>query len=92
MITTTVTALSVATHAGVWAGAPFWPFFIVFPLLFLLVLGLIFGLVFRRRRFATYGPPWAGRASAEQILAERFARGEIEEAEYRARLETLRAR
>jgi putative membrane protein len=31
------------------------------------------------------------RPSAEQILAERFARGEIDEEEYRRRLETLRA-
>lgn len=28
--------------------------------------------------------------SAEQLLAERFARGEIDEREYRTRLETLR--
>lgn len=32
-----------------------------------------------------------GRASAEDILAERFARGEIDEAEYQERLTTLRA-
>jgi putative membrane protein len=32
----------------------------------------------------------AGRRSAEDILAERFARGEIDEEEYRRRLSALR--
>ncbi|MBO0775131.1 MAG: SHOCT domain-containing protein [Actinobacteria bacterium] len=43
------------------------------------------------------GPPFAppppvppGMPHAEQILAERFARGEIDEQEYRSRLATLR--
>jgi putative membrane protein len=35
--------------------------------------------------------PGGDRRSAERILAERFARGEIDEEEYRRRLETLRA-
>lgn len=39
-------------------------------------------------------PPWrsggSGTASAEQILAERFAHGQIDENEYRARLAVLR--
>ena len=49
-----------------------------------------------------FGGPWAGRGSgpgfgpdatsaAEQTLSERFARGDIDEVEYRARLEVLRA-
>jgi putative membrane protein len=33
----------------------------------------------------------SGRAAAEQILAERFARGEIDEVEYRQRRELLRS-
>lgn len=97
---TTVAAVT-AEHVGHWGGAPFWPFFIFFPLTFLLIVGLVFALV-RRRRFGAYGPPWApgygpgagpaarGR-SAEQVLAERFAKGDIDETEYRARLEVLRA-
>lgn len=32
----------------------------------------------------------ASRSTAEQVLAERFARGEIDEQEYRQRLDTLR--
>ncbi|MFJ5833714.1 SHOCT domain-containing protein [Streptomyces sp. NPDC093089] len=48
-------------------------------------------LVFRALDRAA-GPP-ARRASAvpEQILGERLARGEIDEAEYRRRLEALRS-
>ena len=39
----------------------------------------------------TTGQPLGGdRRQAERILAERFARGEIDEDEYRQRLETLR--
>jgi putative membrane protein len=33
----------------------------------------------------------SARPTAEQVLAERFARGEIDEEEYRRRLETLRS-
>lgn len=103
VISSAVVAAQPLAH---WGGPPFWPFFIFFPLMFVLIVGLIIALVARRRRFGAYGLPWAqgrdgwgggpvapGRRvrGAEQILAERFARGEIEEAEYRARLEVLRA-
>jgi putative membrane protein len=37
------------------------------------------------------GPPAHRPPSPEQVLAERFARGEIDEEEYRRRLETLRS-
>ena len=43
------------------------------------------------------GPGWSrfgqnsGVQAAERVLAERFARGDIDETEYRARLEVLRA-
>ena len=36
-------------------------------------------------------PPGGAPATAEQILAERFARGEIDEDEFRRRMTTLRA-
>ncbi|WP_157540947.1 SHOCT domain-containing protein [Microbacterium sp. XT11] len=94
----TTVAATAAEHLGHWGGAPFWPFFVFFPLTLLLIAGLIFALATRRRR--AYGPPWSqggwggsstpGR-SAEQVLAERFAKGDIDETEYRARLEVLRA-
>ncbi|GAU67268.1 hypothetical protein SSP35_04_03530 [Streptomyces sp. NBRC 110611] len=41
-------------------------------------------------RPAPPGAPGTVRASAEQILAERFARGEIDEEEYHRRLAALR--
>lgn len=36
--------------------------------------------------------PGSPTASAEQVLAERFARGDIDSDEYRQRLQTLRGR
>lgn len=48
----------------------------------------------RSRRAATAttaaAPPSAAAVGAEQILAERFARGEIDEAEFRTRRDALR--
>jgi len=80
----------------------FWPFFAFIPLFWIAVVVVVVVLVARRRR-AGWGPgpwgpgPWAhgpwGRAaaSAEYTLALRFANGDIDEKEYRARLEVLRA-
>ena len=51
---------------------------------------LIFGIVMLVRYWRG-GSPFAagGRAGAEEVLAQRFARGEIDEAEYRQRLAVL---
>lgn len=79
-----------------------WLFFLV-PLFWIGVLVLIFALLGRRWRRGGWGPgwgpgghygPWAAAQaarSAESTLAERFAQGDIDEKEYRARLEVLRA-
>jgi len=91
---------AVAAHPHwVGGGAP-WLFFLI-PLFWIGVFALIFALVGRRWRRARwaggYGPHayWAantgGARSAEAVLADRFANGDIEEQEYRARLEVLRA-
>jgi len=76
--------------------------FFLIPLL-LVVLLIVFLSVGRRRwmRGGGYGPGghgnwspggWgAASRSAEATLAERFAQGDIDEKEYRARLEVLRA-
>lgn len=62
-------------------------FFPVFPLLFLLLLVtvLVVGGI-RRRRWQAAAP----RRDAETALGERFARGEIEEEEFRTRRAVLR--
>jgi putative membrane protein len=92
----TLATTAVVTHAGPWAAGFGWVFFLI-PIFWILVIGLIIFLVSRRRRDwayggpnASYGPPWARGASAESTLAERFAKGDIDETEYRARLEVLR--
>ena len=76
--------------------------FFIIPLLLLLLLG-IFATVSRRRWMHSggYGPwghangsqgGWGNPSrTAELTLAERFAQGDIDEKEYRARLEVLRA-
>ncbi|MCE4027954.1 MULTISPECIES: SHOCT domain-containing protein [unclassified Microbacterium] len=104
------TVAAVAAHPGHMGFHPFWPVFIIGPLMFLVIVGLLVALLVRRRRWGGPGPwawhgapgaqaPWAGAAqggaaqsrTAEQILADRFAKGDVDETEYRARLEVLRA-
>jgi putative membrane protein len=101
MLTTSLAAIGTAA----WGGHGGWgigPFFLLIPLFWIVVLALIFTFVGRRWRrgamYRGYGPgwgqaPWAsgGTQAAEKTLAERFARGDIDEVEYRARLEVLRA-
>ena len=66
-------------HVWGWGWGP-GPWFLIFPLLFW--TAVIVALVVTRRR-------WRGH-SGESTLADVFARGEISEAEYRARLAVLR--
>lgn len=101
----TLSAAAAPLHwVGPWAGGFGWIFIILIPLFWIAVFALIFGFAGRRWRRAAsggaggygpggYGPGgWAhGARSAEQVLAERFAQGDIDEQEYRARLEVLRA-
>jgi putative membrane protein len=87
-------------HPGFWHPV-FFPFFFLIPIFWILVIGLVIFLVTRRRRAwaqGGYGPwghggPWGAGAAhtAEATLAERFANGDIDEKEYRGRLEVLRA-
>lgn len=71
--------------------------FFLIPLFWIVVLVLVFGVFGRRwRRRALqgghFGPgAWGSSRAAEVTLAERFAQGDIDEVEYRARLEVLRA-
>ena len=65
------------------AGWFLWP---LIPLLWFtfFVFVVVFVVRPRRRRW------WDGTRSGESVLAERFARGEIDEAEYRGRRAVLR--
>jgi putative membrane protein len=71
-----------------------WPnhgWFLLFPLVWIVVIALLIRFVFMRGcwGWGRRGGPWPDRARG--ILAERYARGEIGEDEYRTRLERLRA-
>ncbi len=70
---------------GAWGPGPWWP---IFPLFWILVWGVVIFALFRFRR----GARWGGGHSAEDVLAERYARGEISVDEYRERLGVLRQR
>jgi putative membrane protein len=72
--TGTLGVLATHHHDG-----PPWPAFIFFPLLLLTIVTIV---VWNRRT----GP----RRSGAAVLAERYARGEIEADEYRQRREELR--
>lgn len=100
-----ITALALAVPFHPWGfGRPgLW--FLGILLLVVLVVAIVFAITGRRHRRGPWGPgPWGagpgGAAawqsaqaarSAESTLAERFANGDIDEKEYRARLEVLRA-
>jgi putative membrane protein len=85
---------TVFAHPGPGHGGPGWVFLLV-PLLWLIVVVAVIAIVGRRWRKG--GPPWmtaraaSPSAAAEGVLAQRFANGDIDEVEYRARLEVLRA-
>lgn len=59
--------------------------------LFLALLIIVGVLIFRSlNKPSATGRPSAGRPAPEEVLAERFAHGEIDEDEYRRRLAVLR--
>lgn len=79
-------ATEVLAEGAEWGPGGWWP---IFPILWFLFLGFLIFAVFRFRRG---GPPrWYGSHSAEGVLAERYARGEISEDEYRERLTVLKS-
>lgn len=100
MLTTAVLTGLAGYPGWGWPAGPGWLLLLI-PLFWIAVIVIIFAVVGRRWRRAGgpgagyYGHPgWQGGAdarSAEKTLAERFAQGDIDEVEYRARLEVLRA-
>ncbi|MFU8875765.1 SHOCT domain-containing protein [Micromonospora sp. SL4-19] len=70
---------------GPWGGGAGW--WLIFPALFwLLVLSSVGYLLYRR------SPTRSARSAAERVLAERFARGEIEAEELKQRRAVLRGK
>lgn len=72
-------------HQDQWDGpGPWWPLIPLFWIAFFVVMGVVFVRGSRRR--------WDrhGRCTGEARLAERFAAGEIDAAEYRDRKAVLR--
>lgn len=78
----TLTTL-LATHTDHWEHG-WWP---VWPLLWIAVIVTIVWL-FKRRHWSA-ARPQSGAERARDILAERYARGEITSDEYRERLDQL---
>lgn len=72
-------------HAWAWDGGMGWAWFGLMHLAWWLVL--IVGAVLAVR--ALLGGRWGRRDSALEILRERYARGEIDEAEYEQRRKLL---
>jgi putative membrane protein len=79
------TATEVLVHAAGWDHGAWWP---IFPLFWVLFLGAVIFAAFRFRRGRG---SWHHAKSGESVLGERYARGEINEEEYRERLKVLRS-
>jgi putative membrane protein len=77
-----VAAEVLANHAH--GGPGGWWF--IFPLFWVLFWGVVIFAFFRARRWGR----WHAGQSGEGVLAERYARGEINEQEYRERLSVLK--
>jgi putative membrane protein len=92
LVFSTLGLAAIAAHAG-GPGFGFGFLFILIPLFFIGMFILF--AVLGRRRWAHHGHGYGNwgspSRSAESTLAERFAQGDIDEKEYRARLEVLRA-
>lgn len=83
MLSTALAAGSTLAAHDHWDGpGPWWP---IFPFLWLLIIGAFIFLVSRRARHCGYGP-----RTGVSRLSERYAAGEIDEAEYRERLAVLK--
>ena len=95
------TALALTTAVAHPGGPGFgFGWFFLIPLFWFLLIAALIAIFGRRWRRGGHGPggygPYAWHAaqaagSAESVLAQRYANGDIDEKEYRARLEVLRS-
>ena len=76
-----IAALPLLTHADEWDHT-WWP---VWPIFWVVLIGLVVWLIVRRGH-RRYDP----LDRAREVLAERYARGDLTGEEYRARLDDLR--
>ena len=82
-----ITEITTLNAGDGWDGpGDYWP---IFPILWFLVIGAVIAYAVIRSRGRAER---AGRYAGEQRLAERYANGEIDDAEYAARREVLRAK
>jgi putative membrane protein len=72
---------------GFW-GFPFFP--LIWIAFWIIIIMLIFGRWGRGRRWERYHHESQKEMTAEEVLADRFAHGEIDEKEYEHRLEVLK--
>lgn len=82
LLAAAASAPAVSGWAGWHAGPPVG--FIVFPIFFILFWAAVVILFVTLRRGG-----WRARSDARAVLADRFARGDIDTEEYRARLAEL---
>jgi putative membrane protein len=66
--------------------------FAMMTLNMLLFWGVLVGGAYLLYRWLRRDEPFSGSDSARRLLAERYARGEIDDEEYRRRLDTLAGR
>ncbi|HZD18006.1 MAG TPA: SHOCT domain-containing protein [Actinomycetota bacterium] len=79
------TALAVVGHAG-------WGWWWIFPFAWIVLIALFWTFAWRGHWWGRRAESWHDARSPESVLGERYARGEIDEQEYRSRLAVLRER
>lgn len=82
---TTLPIASVNHDGGPWAGEWWWVWRLT---MFLILIAIVVLTIWLTRRWS-YRPELSGVERARAILAERYARGEIDGDEYRERLSQL---
>jgi len=76
-----VLAIHLADHG--WAGGWHGPWWVIFPVLWIVIAGTVIWLVERKRR------PSSIMDRPLEVLADRYARGEIDVNEYRTRRDEI---